>query len=100
MKDMVRNMLNASYMELEMLTYKASTEELEEVYDIMVERKFARSRTEMVQRAIVARTPMKKIMKDMQKREVREKFEKEWTSMQKMFEGAKARKRERLAANE
>ena len=100
MNAMVKEMLSASYMELEHLTFKASMEELQETYDIMADMKCPKTKLDMISRAIAARTPMKDIMLDMRKKEVREKFEAEWTSMQKMFEGLKAKKRERLAVNE
>lgn len=100
MNAMVKEMLSASYMELDYLTCRATMQELQETYEIMVKAKCAKSRLDMISRAIHGRTPMKEIMADMQKKEVREKFEAEWTSMQKMFEGLKAKKRERLAVNE
>lgn len=100
MSAMVKEMLSASYMELDYLTCRASMEELQETYEIMVKAKCAKSRLDMISRAIHGRTPMKEIMVDMRDKKVRKKFEDEWASMQKMFEGAKARKRERLAANE
>ncbi len=97
MSETVKQLLDAPYTELEYLTQKASTEVLKETYEAMVEMKFARSKINIVRRAIYARTPMKEIMVEMRKQDVRSKFESEWTSMQKMFEGAKARKREKVA---
>lgn len=100
MSETVKQLLDAPYTELEHLTQKASTEVLKETYEAMVDMKFARSKIDIVRRAIHARTPMKEIMVEMRRQDVRSKFESEWTSMQKMFEGLKKKKQERLAANE